>query len=143
MELKKYIFVFFMMYSACVMADGDEILGIWLDDAKEGQTRFFKCTDGSYAAKIVWLLVDKDENGNPILDKRNPDKEKRTNTLIGSIIMKGIRYVADEDKWTLPYAYDPKIGMSGAGYIRIVDGEIILKASKFGITKTRIMTRVE
>lgn len=132
-----------MMYSFCAMADGDEILGTWLDDAKEGKTRIFKCTDGSYAAKIVWLVVDKDKNGKPILDKFNPNKEKRINALIGSIVMKGIRYVAEENKWTLPYAYDPKLGISGAGYIRIVNGEIILKASKFGISKTRRMTRVE
>ena len=97
-----------------VWANPDAICGIWIDDNKDGKTEFYKISQGKYEAKLVWLADSLDNKGNPLRDRKNPDKSKRNDLLIGQKVME-MDWDEKEKCYILHYAYDPKWGMSGTG----------------------------
>lgn len=133
-----------MLFSATLVANaaGDDIIGVWIDDSQEAKTEFFKCEDGTYVAKLVWTVKDKGDK--PLKDRKNPDKSLRDNPLVGTVVMKQMTYDSAKKQWDMPWAYDPSWGMTGSGYIRLnEEGQLVVKGSKWGITVTRILTRVD
>lgn len=138
-----YCFAFaFWATGLYAYAAGDEILGVWIDSKKEGATEFVKCEDGSYVGKLVWS--EKTANGEDVKDRKNPDKSLRSNSILGTVVMKNITYDKSQCRWNMPWAYDPTLGMVGSGYITLnKDGQLVVKGSKWGITVTRILQRVD
>ncbi len=120
----------------------DDIIGIWIDDKQESKTEFVKNEDGIYVGKLVWVVKGKD--GSEPKDKKNPDKSKRNNPLVGTVVMDGITYKAEDKTWDMPWAYDPSLGIVGSGRITMdEEGRLVVKGSKWGITVTRKLTRVD
>jgi len=70
----------------------------------------------TYVGKIIWLanpLYTKDNpdggiEGTPILDKRNPNSELRTQPLVGLNMLHGFRY--RNGRWKGGTIYDPESG---------------------------------
>jgi len=75
----------------------DDIVGVWLTPGKEpAKIQIFKSGE-KYFGKIMWLKYP-EENGKPKLDNNNPDKTKRSNQVIGLVILKGFQFDGD-DEW--------------------------------------------
>lgn len=64
----------------------------------------------TYEAQIIWLQHPNDASGKPKLDAKNPDAKLKTRTIVGSVIMKGLKYDADDDEWSGGKIYDPATG---------------------------------
>lgn len=110
----KYIFTFlFLIAASCLVQaqHADDVIGNWKNGEGTGIIQIYKTTSGHYAGKIIWLKEPNDpETGKPKLDKRNPDKTKRTNPTLGLINMKGFKFDESGKEWKGGTIYDPKNG---------------------------------
>lgn len=86
-----------------------QIPGVWLNEDKDAKVEIYLAKDGKYYGKIVWLKNPNDAKGNPKVDAKNPDKNKRSNPLLNAIILKGFTKKSDTlmEDGTI---YDPKNG---------------------------------
>jgi hypothetical protein len=83
----------------------DDIIGIWLTAGKEpAKIQIYK-SGGKYYGKIVWLKNSTD-NGTPKVDGNNPDKSKRSNPVMGLILLSSFKFDGD-DEWKGGDIYDP------------------------------------
>jgi len=62
------------------------VCGIWCSSNKDCKVQLYQ-QGNTIEGKIIWLLEDKDENGQLILDKKNPDPELRNQPLVGLKIL--------------------------------------------------------
>lgn len=67
------------------------VLGIWTCSDKDCKVEIYK-TGNTYAAKLLWARKEIDENGNPKLDVKNPDVNKRNLPIIGSNTLWNAKY---------------------------------------------------
>ena len=92
----------------------DNIVGTY--NGKQGDDRFrakvVKLSDGSYRGQVVWMERDKDENGNKILDSKNPNKNLRSTPADRIILFSGLKYNSRKHCWDGTKIYDPQRGMS-------------------------------
>ena len=87
----------FLLQPAAYAADeADAIIGQWVTSKGEARFEISKSKE-KYNGKIVWLKEpiyptgDK-EAGKPARDRKNPDKSKRNQPIIGSEPLKGLTY---------------------------------------------------
>ncbi len=141
--MRKFIFLTIgCMAASWMLAAQDDICGVWLDDNKDGKTLFYKKSEGKYEAQLIWLADSLDNNGNPLRDRRNPDKSQRNDLLIGKTVMQ-MDWSEEEQCYILHHAYDPKWGMTGTGKMWVNGDVMTIKAGKWGIRVTRTMDRVK
>lgn len=128
--------------------NADAIIGKWCGPDKKIHVQIFKAGNGSfkgkYYGKIVWL-ENPTENGQAKTDKKNPDKNKRHKPLMGLIIMNDFVYKSKNDEWADGSIYDPKNGITYRAYLKIEDGELIVRGyiGMSVIGKTSAWTKVE
>ncbi len=82
-----------------------QIVGNWLTESRDGIIEISRASDGTYQGKIVG------GNTPQRLDQHNPDASKRSQLLLGQVIMHGLKYDND-DKWSGGFIYDPDSGRS-------------------------------
>ncbi|MBI9072386.1 MAG: DUF2147 domain-containing protein [Melioribacteraceae bacterium] len=88
--------------------EGDSVVGLWLTGNKDAKVEIYKNGD-KYDGKIVWLKTPLNEEGQPKLDKENPEEELQTRPILGLQLLKDFEY--DEDfEWEDGEIYDPKSG---------------------------------
>ena len=125
---------------------GDNIIGEYLYVKKEGDSkiRISKAADGTYTAQVFWVANALDEKGNKRKDVKNKDKNLRNVDLDKVVIIKGLKYDADDKEWGDAEIYDPSSG-------KIYDVDIEFKDSKtlevygniWGIGKTVYWTKIK
>ena len=118
----------------------DDIMGTWLTTGKEpAKIQIYKKGE-MYNGKIIWLQNPTDEAGKAKTDINNPDKTKRSNSVIGMIILTNFKFNGD-DEWRGGDIYDPESGNTYSSYIYLRD-QTTLKVrgfvgiSLFGRTET-------
>jgi len=86
----------------------DPIERNWYNDKKTAKINIFKAADGRYCGKIIWLK-EPNEDGKPKADKHNPDHHRRTDPILGLMILKGFKKEGDNiyNEGTI---YDPNNG---------------------------------
>ena len=100
----------------------DDIIGNWKNGEGTGVIQIYKSTSGKYAGKLIWLKEPLDsETGKPKLDKRNPDKAKRTIPTLGLVNMHGFVFDEDDKEWNNGKIYDPKKGKEYSCKVKMVD----------------------
>lgn len=104
---------------------GDNIIGEYLYVKKEGDSkiRISKAADGTYTAQVFWVANALDKNGNKRKDVKNKDKNLRNVELDKVVIIKGLKYDADDKEWGDADIYDPSSG-------KIYDVDIEFKDAK-------------
>jgi uncharacterized protein (DUF2147 family) len=119
----------------------DEIVGYWLTHGeKPARVQVYKTGD-HYAGKIVWLQFP-EENGKPKMDSNNPDENKRSQPLVGLVIMNGFRF--DDGEWNDGKIYDPQNGKTYSCYLTLKDKNNLKVRGYIGISllgRTEIWTR--
>lgn len=106
-------------------AKGDNIIGEYLYSKKEGDSkiRISKASNGTYTAQVFWIANPLDKNGNKRKDKKNKNKSLRNVDLDKVVIIKGLKYDADDQEWGDAEIYDPSSG-------KIYDVDVEFKDAK-------------
>ncbi len=145
------IFLLFILFAAAAShaAQGDDILGVWNNEEKDGKIEIFN-SSGKYCGKIVWA---KEPNypagssegipGTPRLDNHNPDAAKRSRPILGLQIVNDFIF-AGEDEWKGGTVYDPKSGNTYRGKLTLVSPNELDLRGFIGIPlfgRTTIWTR--
>ena len=102
--MKKFIVILslFAFANSFSQTKADDILGFYMNPTNEGIIKVYE-ENGKYHGKLVWMK-------NPEkLDKENPDKTKKTQKILNSIIFKNFVY-AENNLWKNGSIYDPKNG---------------------------------
>jgi uncharacterized protein (DUF2147 family) len=121
--------------------NADDIIGIWLTGGKEpAKIQVYKSGEKFYG-KIIWLK-NPTENGKQRMDGNNPDKAKRSNPIIGLIMLTGFKFDGD-DEWKGGDIYDPESGKTYSSYLYLKDRNTLkvrgyVGISLFGRTETWI-----
>lgn len=68
--MKKTLFIIFTLFMLKSYGQQmPDVLGVWCSGKKDCKVQLYQ-NGNTIEGRIVWLLEDKDENGNPILDQR-------------------------------------------------------------------------
>lgn len=90
----------------------DNIIGEYLTDrgGSKSKVRVTKASDGTYTAQLFWVENPFDKNGKKRKDIKNPDKSLRNVDIDKVVIVKGLKYDAEEKEWNGAKIYDPSKG---------------------------------
>lgn len=101
-----------MAFLACATiaqaADGpaDAIKGVWRTEQGEAKIRIFGCGE-KYCGKIVWLSPSNEwPDPSKMTDVKNPDPKKRSRKVLGSTMLWGLTYDADDGVYENGSIYD-------------------------------------
>lgn len=104
----KIVFLLFLFLGVYRAAAQDRIEGIWYNEEKTAKIKIYKAKNDKYYGKIHWLK-EPVANGKERTDENNPDKGKRSEPLLGLIVLKGFEKDGT-DKYDEGTIYDPKNG---------------------------------
>lgn len=124
----------------------DNIVGTYtgVENGMKYRTKVTKLANGTYKGQMVWLEVTKDEKGNPILDKKNPDKNLRNVPIDKVVFFTGLKYNSKEKRWDGTKIYDPNRGVRANLTAEFLpDGRLHLKGSLLGISGSAYWTKVK
>lgn len=117
--MKKIIIasLFALLAAPLLGQSSSDVVGKWYTENKETVIKIYKSGD-KYYGKIVWLKEPKEDNGKMKKDKNNPKKSKRSQTLVGLVLLKGFVYQGDGE-WAEGTIYDPENGKTYKARIRL------------------------
>jgi len=156
--MKRFVAAVIIVFSAAaplLAGDGDTILGLWATDPDGGggQAHIEIYAVGDlYSGKIVWLeeplytAADEDgEEGEPKVDKNNPDPALQSRPILGLELMKGFKFDG-KGTWKKGTIYDPDNGKTYKCKVRIGDDGKLNVRGYIGVSmlgRTSLWTRVE
>lgn len=124
----------------------DNIVGEYLTDrgGSKSKVRITKNTDGTYNAQVFWVEKPFDAQGNKRKDVKNPDKNMRNVDIDKVVLVKGLKYDADDKEWGGAKIYDPTKGMRVNATAEFVEpNKLKLRATILGIGKTLYWTKIK
>jgi uncharacterized protein (DUF2147 family) len=120
--------------------NGDKIIGRWLNEDGQAKFEIYKASP-AYSAKIIWLANPLNNEGQPKVDKNNPDKNLRSRPIIGMEIFTGLKFY--NGFWAGTEIYSPEKGMYANLKIELADGDhLTIIASKGIFSTTKNWTRI-
>lgn len=111
----------------------DAILGVWLTGTGKGKIKIYKDKENKYHGKLVWLRDPLNEEGQPKVDKNNPDESKKKLPLLGLQNLRNFVY-AGENKWIDGQIYDPENGSDYSCKMELVDDNTLEVRGFIGIS---------
>ena len=124
--------------------DKESICGIWLEEEKQSHIEIYKTDSGDYEGKIIWLAEPLDENGNTKLDKENPDKNLRNQTIKGLVVINDLKFI-ENNKWSDGTIYDARSGKTYSLNAHVKDPNTLFMRGYIGfslIGRTTTWTRL-
>lgn len=136
-----------LCFTLFTQAQNKKITGVWWNQEKTSRVEVYE-ENSKIFGKIVWLEDNKNKDGSsPRTDYNNPKIELQKNKLIGTRILKNLRWDADDMEWTKGEIYDPKTGKTYSCYAVLQnDGKLFLKGYVLGmpfIGKSTLWTRYQ
>lgn len=125
---------------------GDNIIGEYLSikDGSKSKIRISKASNGTYTAQVFWVENPLDKNGNKRKDVKNPNKSLRNVDVDKIVLIKGLKYDADDKEWGDTDIYDPTGGKIYSVDIKFKDSKTLeVYGNIWGIGKTVYWTRIE
>lgn len=124
--------LFLLNVSLFAQTKPDDILGIWLTHGKKpAKIQIFK-SGNKYFGKIMWLQIP-EENGQPMLDKNNPDEKLHSRQIMGLVILNGFAFNGS-DEWDDGKIYDPDSGKTYNCYLSLKDKTTLKVRGYIGIS---------
>ena len=148
MMLKTALCVFFfscLSYSSVwlnVSLQADDILGTWMTGEGKGKVKIEKAGN-KYYGKLVWLREPTYPDGQPKVDKNNPNASQRTTPLLGLQILKDFNF--DSGEWEDGTIYDPNNGKTYSCMITMPDKNTLHVRGYIGISligRTQVWKRM-
>ena len=134
------IAIFFVMSAQTDLnSSADNILGIYSinHQGEPAKVRVFKETDGSYTAQVIWVQNRLDEDGKVRLDEKNPDKSLRAVECDKIVLIKGLVYNSDKQKWGDAKIYDPTRGFRANVQCEFMEnGSLRVRGSLLGFSQS-------
>ena len=127
-------------------SNGDNIIGEYLSikDGSRSKIRIFKERNGTYTAQVFWIENALDRNGNKRKDSKNPNANLRNVDLDKVVLIKGLKYDADDEEWTDTDIYDPTSGKIYSVDIEFKDSRTLeVYGNIWGIGKTVYWTKIK
>jgi uncharacterized protein (DUF2147 family) len=124
--------------------EANKILGLWQTGSGKGRIQITKYGD-KYGGKLVWLREPNDASGNPKLDDKNPDENKRKNPKLGLNNLLGFTYAGD-GKYEDGTIYDPENGKTYKCVMNLEGNDVLKVRGYIGFTligRTDVWTRVK
>ena len=124
----------------------DNIVGEYLTNrgGSKSKVRITKNADGTYNAQVFWVEKPFDAQGNKRKDVKNPDKNLRNVDIDKVVLVKGLKYDADDKEWGGAKIYDPTKGMRVNATAEFVEpNKLKLRATILGIGKTLYWTKIK
>ena len=104
----------FTSFSVKAQSKGDAIVGVYLmktpDTGDESKVQIYRAKNGTYSGKVVWVKNPNNPDGTPRRDTKNPDPKLRDRTAQNLLVMKNLRYDADDNEWVDGDLYNPNEG---------------------------------
>lgn len=136
----------FLLAPASLRAQQDEILGVWYNEEKDGKIEVYK-KNGKYYGEIIWIENDENDDGTkPKTDRNNPDPKKRSRRIVGTKILKDLRWDAFDQEWDDGEIYDPKSGKTYSVYAKMKGPNTLYLKGYIGISligRSTLWTRAE
>lgn len=95
----------------------DDVRGLYWNAEKTAKIKIYRAKNSKYYGRIEFLTEPNNEAGTPKLDPENPNKELRSRSRLGMVIMKSFEWNAGEKKWEDGTIYDPSEGKTYDGYM--------------------------
>lgn len=148
--MRKLVAVLALMFGSIAamqaVAEERSPIGKWLTEAKDAQIEIVAC-DNKLCGSIVWLREPLDEQGQTKLDKKNPDPEKRKQTILGLPLLSGfVKSANAAEKWEEGRIYNPDDGDLYRCTMTLESPTVLKVRGYVGIPllgKTQTWTRVE
>ncbi len=119
-----------LLFSANLLANKNKVVGTWLTQDKDSKIEISQNEDGTFSGKIVWLKKPTND-GEPKLDKENPDEALRSRPILGLQLLKGFKYDEDDQEWISGTIYDPQTGSTYKCYMWFDDDENVLNVKGY------------
>jgi uncharacterized protein (DUF2147 family) len=130
--MKKLITILLMLSAAWAYAQkADDILGTWVSEKADAKIEVYKQRE-KFFGKLVWL---KESN---LKDDKNPDLKKRSELLIGLVILTDFKF--NNSHWLDGEIYDPESGKTYSCVLKLKEGKLDIRGyigiSLFGKSTT-------
>ncbi len=91
----------------------DNIVGEYLTDrgGSKSKVRVTKNAQGTYDAQVFWVEKPQDSEGKKRKDVKNPDKKLRNVDIDKVVVVRGLKYDAEDKEWGGAKIYDPSKGI--------------------------------
>ena len=124
----------------------DSIVGEYLTDrgGSKSKVRVYKEANGTYTAQVFWVENPYDKNGKKRKDVKNPDEKLRNVDIDKVVLVKGLKYDADDKEWSGAKIYDPTKGIKVNATAKFEkDGRLKLRGTILGIGKTLYWQKIK
>ena len=122
----------------------EQIVGEWLTSNQKAKIKIFK-KNNLYYGSISWIKEPL-KDGKPKLDINNPDAAKRTQPIMGLMLLTAFKYVGDNE-WEDGHIYDPEEGKTYSCNMELKDdGKTLHVRGYIGISlvgRTDVWTRAQ
>ena len=141
---------FFMLMVCAIMAvcpvfaqgindKADNIVGEYLTDrgGSKSKVRITKNAQGTYDAQVFWVENPLDKEGKKRKDVKNPDKSLRNVDIDKVVLVRGLKFDAEDKEWTGAKIYDPTKGIRVNATAKFESAnKLKLRATILGIGQT-------
>ena len=144
--MKRFILMFtcvvmtaFSAYAQELNNNADNIVGEYLTDrgGNKSKVRITKNAEGTYDAQVFWVEKPLDKDGKKRKDVKNPDKTLRNVDIDKVVLVRGLKFDADDKEWSGAKIYDPTKGIrvNATAYFESKN-KLKLRATILGIGQT-------
>ena len=124
----------------------DSIIGEYFVDhqGESSMVRITKESDGTYKAQVFWVQNRTDKDGDVRLDAKNPDKSLRHVPCDQIVLISGLKYNGEKQKWDDTKVYDPTRGIRANVSCEFVEGgKLKLRGSLLGFSQTVFWQKIK
>ncbi|HEY7609173.1 MAG TPA: DUF2147 domain-containing protein [Alphaproteobacteria bacterium] len=91
------------------VAQGQNPVGQWMTEGGKSHVQIYQCGP-HLCGRIVWLREPNGKDGLPKVDFRNPDQSKRSQKIVGLMMMWNFAKASDPGEWESGRIYNPEEG---------------------------------
>lgn len=129
----------FSAYAQELNNNADNIVGEYLTDrgGNKSKVRITKNAEGTYDAQVFWVEKPLDKDGKKRKDVKNPDKALRNVDIDKVVLVRGLKFDAEDKEWSGAKIYDPTKGIrvNATAYFESKN-KLKLRATILGIGQT-------
>lgn len=125
------------LFSIC-QSKSTDVLGTWLTEIKDAKVEIYQ-KQGKFYGRVVWVAEPNDDDGNPKIDKYNPNEKLNKRPVMGIDILLELTY--DDGEWSGGFIYDPKDGKTYECKIWIEDETLKVRGYLGWLFDTKTWTK--